>query len=283
MARPPLEPVLRPLLRLSIDTAQVALAALPEDPPRQHEYRARLDQALRELHGVFALTGAFAGERLTREMRALLAAGPPTDAACAALDDAALQLEACLDAGAETGDDPDTEQWRAALNALRAARAEPALAAAELFAARAVAERWPDTVARSTAAGGTGETVIVLARRELPGFQAAFLAWFRNPAADQALARISATAGAIAGGVDDDHLRALWLGHAAFADHLLGRRVEALDTRRLLGRAVSQLKLLADSGEAAARAQAGDTLWLLVHGLRAADRAAARALLAHLR
>ena len=278
MTRPPFEPVLRPLLRQSIAALQATLEALPEDRPRLPQYLETLDRGLQELRGAFVLVGAFAGQRLTDAMLALLGNGAPNDAAVAALDDAALLLDRCLDA------EPDLPRLLAVLNALRAARAEPALSEAELFADRAMTEGWPDRLPRSAAAG-TGsedEAAAALARRELAAFQSAFLAWFRNPAADEALARIRSTAEAVAARVDDDQLRALWQGHAAFADSLIGRRVAALDSRRLLGRAVSQLKLLADHGEAAACEQTGDTLWLLVHALRAAGSPAGQDLLVRL-
>lgn len=278
MTRPPFEPMLRPLLRQSIAALQAALEALPEDRPRLPQYLETLDRGLQELRGAFVLVGAFAGQRLTDAMLALLGNGAPNDAAIAALDDAALLLDRCLDA------EPDLPRLLAVLNALRAARAEPALSEAELFADRAMTEGWPDRLPRSAGAG-TGsedEAAAALARRELPAFQSAFLAWFRNPAADEALGRIRSTAEAVAARVDDDQLRALWQGHAAFADSLIGRRIAALDSRRLLGRAVSQLKLLADHGEAAACEQTGDTLWLLVHALRAADSPTGQDLLVRL-
>lgn len=275
MATPVIDPTLRHELRLSLDRVQRALEALPEYPEQRSDLLATLDRELRGLRGVFAIVDAFASERLAREMLAVVALPTLSDATCAALNDAALLLDASLDAA------PDDTSLLPVLNALRTARGQGALSAAELFAARAQAEGWPNRVAR-TAHSVDAEAADALARRELAPFQTAFLAWFRNPSADDALARITAIASDIAAQTDDDRLRALWLGHAALADSLIGRNIDALDTRRLLGRAGSQLKALAEHGEAQAAIQTGDTQWLLVHALQAADTARARTLLAAL-
>jgi chemosensory pili system protein ChpA (sensor histidine kinase/response regulator) len=272
------EPALTRLLRSSLGQVQAALEAWPDDRSQQAECRRQLDHDLRELHGGWAITGAFAGPRLIEEMRALLAVTTEAgERACTALDDAALLLERVLD------DPLDTPRLRTALNALRAARGAATLSAAELFAARAIAETWPNRLPAAAIAGVAGESATAFASRELAGFQAAFLAWFRNPAADEALARLATLASAVASRVDDDRLRACWQAHAAFADSLIGRRIDSLDARRLLGRAGSQLKTLAERGEAAALAQTGDTLWLLLHALQEAGATgSAAALLARL-
>lgn len=274
----PREPALTRLLRASLGRIQAALEAWPEDRAPPAENRRQLDRDLRELHGGWAITGAFAGPRLIEEMRALLAVTADADTrACAALDDAALLLEIGLD------DPLDTPRLRAALNALRAARGVQGLSDGELFAARAFAEAWPDRLPAADINRVAGESAVTFASRELAGFQSAFLAWFRNPAADEALARLATLASAVASRVDDDRLRACWQAHAAFADSLIGRRIDSLDARRLLGRAGSQLKALAERGEAAALAQTGDTLWLLLHALREAGvTGSAAALLAQL-
>lgn len=271
------EPALTRLLRSSLGQIQAALDAWPEDRAQPAECRRQLDRDLRELHGGWAITGAFAGPRLIEEMRALLAVTTEAgERACAALDDAALLLEIGLD------DPLDTPRLRTALNTLRTARGAAALSAAELFAARAVAEAWPDRLPAAAIAGVAGESATTFASRELAGFQAAFLAWFRNPAADEALARLATLASAVASRVDDDRLRACWQAHAAFADSLIGRRIDSLDARRLLGRAGSQLKTLAERGEAAALAQTGDTLWLLLHALQEAGATGSSAALLEL-
>jgi chemotaxis protein histidine kinase CheA len=266
-----IDPALAAELERALGRVRAALETLPEYPDLWQATLVTLADELRQLHGARTLLGHFGAARCAAEMRALaeaLVATVATDAACTALADAGL----LLDAPAATLD--DDLRLLPVLNALRCARDVAPLTAAELFAARAAFERWPTGIARSSG-GRDQEPAQALARRELPSFQTAFLAWFRNPRADDALARLVAIADDIADHAADDRLRALWQAQAALAEHFIGRAIDTLDLRRLLGRAGSQLRTLADAGEVAAADQAGDTLWLLLHALDAStgDRA----------
>lgn len=267
-----IDPALAAELERALARVRAALETLPEYPDLWQATLATLADELRLLHGAYAVLGQFDAARCAQEMQQLavaLAASAPSDAACTALADAGLLLDADHRRRA------DDSRLLAVLNALRGTRDHAPLSRGDLLAARAAFEHWPAALPATGQPPTDGESAQALARRELAPFQAAFLAWFRNPQADDALARLVAIADRIADHADDGRLRALWRAHAALADHFSGRAVDQLELRRLLGRAGSQLKALADHGEAAAAEAAGDTVWRLLDAL--ADSPSSRA------
>lgn len=267
---------LRDELELGLQRARSAL----ETHAESREEITLLDSAAAELNqvrGTLALLRLPAGERYCRELLALLdvvrSGSKPYDDAALALGCASLRLSGYLDLLAD-GEADDILLLAPAINELRSARGEAPLAEAELFAGQAQAGGWSTALPEDD--GGLilprlldDDSAQALARRELPAFQAAFLQWFKGLDGAAALATMSRIGDGVAGVATDPRLRSLWLAHALLADSLRVRAGEpvGLDLKRLVGRAGSQLKTLADHGESAAVGQSADSLWLLVHAL----------------
>jgi len=267
---------LRDELELGLQRARSAL----ETHAESREETALLDSAAAELNqvrGTLALLRLPAGERYCRELLALLdvvrSGSKPYDDAALALGCASLRLSGYLDLLAD-GEADDILLLAPAINEVRSARGDAPLAESELFASQAQAGGWSTALPEDD--GGLivprlldDDSAQALARRELPAFQAAFLQWFKGLDGAAALATMSRIGDGVAGVATDPRLRSLWLAHALLADSLRERAGEAvgLDLKRLVGRAGSQLKTLADHGESAAVAQSADSLWLLAHAL----------------
>ncbi len=266
---------LLPELELGLQRLRSALEAHAEN----RDEDALLDAAaaeLAQLRGTLALLRIDGGERIAAEMLALLEplrnGSVPYDDAALALGCASLRCSGYLDLLAD-GEDDNALLLVATLNELRQARRATPLTEAELVVARANAGHWsaslPDDGGLIAPQLLDVDSARSLARRELGTFQSAFLQWFRGIDAPTALATMSQITDRVAGAVGDHGLRTLWLAHALLAD-ALRRGLDApvsLELKRLVGRAGVQLKALADHGEVTAAAQAGDTVWWLLHAL----------------
>ena len=107
-------------------------------------------------------------------------------------------------------------------------------------------------------------TVLSSARRLLPIFQTSLLQWLKGND-PQALLRVGKISAQIAAESSGAHSHELWRAVAACAEALLMRALEdSQDLRRLFGRALQQLKLLAEAGEDAAAEQGGDLVYHFV-------------------
>ena len=278
---------LRGELELSLVRTRAALEAHLESEGA--DGATHLDAAAHELNqvrGTLAVVQCFGAEQFAREMLALLAMlrglDGRQDEAFSALSGATLQLSDYIDLLAH-GEQDRALLLQPALNELRIARQQPLVTEAELFASQAQREGLSLRLPAGSALIPPREfdlgTAQALARRELPGFQSAFLQWFRGSAPAEALNRMARIADSVARHLDDPELRTLWLSYSVLADSLRSTAPasDSLDLKRLLGRAGSQLKLLADTGEHAAASQAGDTAWLLLFQISRMPRPIARA------
>ena len=213
---------------------------------------------LRLVRGSLAMIECFGAGMLAQEMLALLEAlidgrAAHPDEAYAALSGATLQLADYVDLLAHGAADR-VLVLQPVVNELRLAQGRPLSTEAELFAQQLQVQTAPSASAEL----GNAAAAQALAKRELVPFQNAFLLWFRGQQEQTALARMAKTADSIAVNVAAAALREFWSGCAALAECLRQQPQDSLDLKRLYGRAVAQLKLLAEGGEDAALAQLGD-------------------------
>lgn len=146
-----------------------------------------------------------------------------------------------------------------AINELRLARGQPVLTESDIFVAQIQslgAELALPEGAPAPAAGAAQRE----ATRLLPVFQAALLTWIRSgPDAQTGAARAGKVAELIAQASTQIQVHQLWRVAAACIEGYLVRGIgNVLELKRLFGRLVAQLKLLAGAGEDAAAAEAGD-------------------------
>ena len=272
-------------LELSLVRARAALEQHLEAPDDPQPLQTAAEE-LQIVRGTLGMIQCFGAATFAHEMNLLLQAlrdgtAAQHDESYSALSGATLQLSDYLDLLAH-GEADRAVILQPAFNELRAARGQPLLTEAELFAAQAQSEgvtlRLPDSGAARAPGMAQG-----FAKQELTRFQNAFLQWFRGVGASDALARMGRIAESVANIVVQPGLRTMWLAYSALAGSLRGAgHADSLELKRLFGRAGTQLKLLAEAGEDAAAAQVGDTAYLLVfHTARAARPSeSARALLA---
>lgn len=144
------------------------------------------------------------------------------------------------------------------INELRLARGQPVLTETELFVAQmqALGTQLPIPAERPAVQGDAQQE----ARRLLPAFQTSLLTWIRGAAdAQTGAARVGKIAELVSQHAVHGVIYQLWRIAAAAVEAYLGRGIgNALELKRLCGRLAAQLKLLAESGEAVAAAQAGD-------------------------
>ncbi|MDB5986702.1 MAG: hybrid sensor histidine kinase/response regulator, partial [Nevskia sp.] len=234
---------------------------------------------LRLVRGSLAMIECFGAGMLAQEMVLLLEAliagkAEHADEAYAALSGATLQLSDYVDLLAHGAADR-VLVLQPVVNELRLAGGRPLSTEAELFAQQLRVQAAPV----STDASGNSAAAQALAKRELVALQTAFLHWFRGQHIDAALERIGKIADSVAVNAAAAALREFWSGCAALTECLLQQNQDSLDLKRLFGRAVSQLKLLAEGGEPAALAQLGDApqqvLFHIAHTPHPSPRAAA--------
>ncbi|MFA5940237.1 MAG: Hpt domain-containing protein [Sinimarinibacterium sp.] len=145
-----------------------------------------------------------------------------------------------------------------AINELRLSRGQPVLTESDIFVAQLQslgAELAPlDGVAARPGAAARE------AARLLPVFQAALLTWIRSGAdAQTGAARAGKVAELVAQAAVRTPVHQLWRVAAACVEAYLVRGIgNVLELKRLFGRLVAQLKILAAAGEDAAAAAAGD-------------------------
>jgi len=266
-------------LELSLARARSALEQHAESPEDAAFLQTASDE-LQVIRGTLSMIQCFGAATFAAEMVDLLKAVrdgrvPEHDAAYSALSAATLQLSDYLDL-LSRGEQDQVLVLQPALNELRAARGEALLTEADLFSMQARAERLaPATSAQSTVPAGAAQA---LAKRDLPQFQASFLQWFRNAAAQDALSRMAQIAAAIGDACEHAELRTLWSAYAALAESLRNRNPgDSLELKRLFGRAGTQLKLLADSGEDLTVSRIGDTVYVLLYHLSRLPQPSARA------
>ncbi|MES0874030.1 hybrid sensor histidine kinase/response regulator [Sinimarinibacterium thermocellulolyticum] len=167
-----------------------------------------------------------------------------------------------------------------AINELRLSRGRPVLTESELFVAQmqALGVTLPLPVDAAAQPGGAQRQ----ARRLMALFQASLVAWVRGGAdAQTGAARAGKIAEQIAQDATQPAVHQLWRVAAASIEAYLGRAItNALELKRLFGRLAAQLKLLAEAGEDAAAAQAGDLAFQLLFmiGRSSAQGARVRAL-----
>ena len=243
-------------------------------------------EELRLVQGSVGIIECFGAAVLVDEMLRVMAdlaksPGDPAGEAFSALSGATLQLSDYIDLLAH-GEEDRAVILQPAINELRLVRGQPLLTEADLFGAQ-LRELAADT-ARKESAGGTETEVPAdgaaqgIARRELPAFQFAFLQWFRGQATDAAAARMAKIADSLAVNTAIPALRESWTVLAVMAECLRGDLIpDSLDLKRLLGRAASQVKRLADEGEPAAAAQLGDMTQQLMFHIARASRHTERA------
>lgn len=271
---------IRSEIEASLVHARAALEHYLESPEDPQPLRSMAEE-LRQVHGTMRMIQCFGAAALAQEMLALLDATlagqveTPEDA-FSALSGAMLQLSDYIDLLAH-GEDDRAVVLQPVINELRLARRQTVVTEADLFAAQARAQLPLPPVPGGGAGDSAGDGAVqTVARRELPGFQLVFLQWFRGSQVDESMRRIGQIADSIAVNLKDPALVQCWTGFAALAECLVGsQQPDSLDLKRLFGRAGSLLRALAEHGEAAARAQAGDTGWqLLFHIARAPYRTA---------
>ncbi|GAC1631790.1 MAG: hypothetical protein NVS9B10_25520 [Nevskia sp.] len=267
-------------LEASLVRARAALEQHLELPDEAQPLQNAADE-LQVVRGTLGMIECFGAALFATEMNLLLASlregnAAEHDESFSALSGATLQLSDYLDMLAH-GEPDRAILLQTALNELRVARGQPLFTEAELFAAQAQAEGFalvlPDAGPPMVPGAAQAQ-----ARQELVAFQNAFLQWFRGVGAADALMRMGRIADGIAGQIGDAGLRTMWLAYAALAECLRNAaQTDSLDLKRLFGRAGSQLKLLADVGEEAAAAHAGDTAYLLLFQISRAPRQGERA------
>ncbi|MBL6751063.1 MAG: Hpt domain-containing protein [Nevskia sp.] len=248
-------------LRNEIDASLARTRAALEQYVESPQDTQHLDAAVEELRlvrGTVGMIECFGAQTLADEMLAIMAdlgAGRVgrTPEALAALSGATLQLSDYIDLLSH-GEVDRALILQPLINELRLARGKPVVSEAELFAAQLRAQSGP---AEPPAAGS--DAAQTLARRELQAFQTSFLYWFRGQAVDAAMGRIGKIADGLAVNAVYPRLRELWSYAGALAECLRGElQQDSLELKRLFGRAGSQIKRLAEDGEAAADAQVGD-------------------------
>jgi chemosensory pili system protein ChpA (sensor histidine kinase/response regulator) len=267
-------------LELSLARARAALEQHLEAPEDPQPLQSAGDE-LQVVRGTLSMIQCFGAARFAEEMVQLLHALQDGrvgehDAAYSALSGATLQLSDYLDLLGR-GEQDRVLVLQPALNELRAARGEPLQTEAELFAAQARAEGLAP-VTREARGSRDSASAQLLAKQELPAFQNAFLQWFRGASTADALARMERIAYAIADTVDNTELNTIWSAYAALAESLRGYGAgDSLELKRLFGRAGTQLKLLAEAGEAEAAVRTGDTAYSLLFQLSRAPQPSSRA------
>ncbi|HEX4894755.1 MAG TPA: Hpt domain-containing protein [Solimonas sp.] len=223
-----------------------------------------LQQAFVELHqvrGTSAMIQCYGAAALAEEMQASLQdllqnKVRETEPLHSALLGGTVQLHDYFQALSEGAEDCALV-LHPAINELRLARGQPVLTEAELF----VAQMQGLNVSLPLPQGQDGvlADAQAQARKLLPHYQSSLLTWLRNPADPTGLARIGKIAEAIAQNAQRGAVHQLWRVAAAAVEALLTHALEdSLELKRLFGRAGAQLKLLADHGEDAASANAGD-------------------------
>ncbi|MEW6166806.1 MAG: Hpt domain-containing protein [Pseudomonadota bacterium] len=145
-----------------------------------------------------------------------------------------------------------------AINELRLARGQPVLTESDIFVAQmqALGTELPPPEDQAGLAGAAQQQ----AQRLLPVFQSSLLAWIRGGAdAQRGAARAGKVAEQIAQHATHAGVHQLWRVAAAASEAFLARGIgNVLELKRLFGRLAAQLKLLAEAGEDAAAARAGD-------------------------
>ncbi len=161
-----------------------------------------------------------------------------------------------------------------AINELRLARGQGVQTESELFVSQmqalGTALAPSADIAAPAAAAAQAQ-----ARRLLPLFQSSLVAWVRGGAdAQTGAARVGKIAEQVGQHAVHPVIYQLWRTATAAIEAYLSRGVgNALELKRLFGRLAAQLKVLADVGEDAAAAQAGD---LSLHLLFLVGRATSR-------
>ncbi|MFP5307759.1 MAG: Hpt domain-containing protein, partial [Gammaproteobacteria bacterium] len=145
-----------------------------------------------------------------------------------------------------------------AINELRLARGQPVLTESDIFVAQmqALGTELPAPEDQAGLAGAAQQQ----AQRLLPVFQSSLLTWIRGGAdAQKGAARAGKVAEQIAQNATHAGVHQLWRIAAAASEAFLARGIgNVLELKRLFGRLAAQLKLLAEAGEDAAAARAGD-------------------------
>ncbi|MBX6420567.1 MAG: Hpt domain-containing protein [Nevskia sp.] len=269
---------LRGELELALGRVRAALEQHLENP-QDAQLLAGATEELHQVRGTLGMIQCHGAALLAEEMLQLLrelASRPPADEAYTALSGASLQLSDYLDLLTQ-GEADRAVLLQPVINELRLARGKPLLTEAELFAAQVRALRAP-APAEALPPSGATEAAQSIARRELTAFQSAFLQWFRGAAAEAGMTRMGEIADRLAVNAGAPRLREMWAGYATLAECLRAApQTDSLDLKRLFGRAGSQLKRLAEAGEASATAEVGDVPELLLFYIVRAPRHGTRA------
>ncbi len=255
-------------VKAEIETSLSRARGLIEQHLEAPENTQVLQQAIIELHlvngsagvvqcyGIVALT-----EEMIQGLQALVQGRiKERDAAFTALLGATVQLADYVDILA-VGRDDCALALLPLINELRVSQGKGVRADADLVASEMLfLGVRPEPQALHIADG----TVLSSARRLLPIFQTSLLSWLKTND-PQALLRVGKVAAQIANESSAAHSHELWRAAAAAAEAVLMRALDDnQDLRRLFGRALQQLKLLAESGEDAAAEQAGDLAYHFV-------------------
>ena len=222
-----------------------------------------LQQAVVELHqvrGTASMIQCAGIVALTDEMKSALQdllqgriAEP--EAAYAALLGATVQLGDYIDA-LSSGLEDSVLVFLPAVNELRLSRGKPVLGEAELFAEQQVLASTP--VALPPGDGRTPGAAQAAARKFQLVFQQNLLQWMKGQDVQLALGRLGKVAEQIAATTAAVPVYQFWRVAAAVAEALLTKGLDdSADLKRLYGRAATQLKVLAEQGEAAASQAAG--------------------------
>ncbi|MDP9142895.1 MAG: Hpt domain-containing protein, partial [Pseudomonadota bacterium] len=223
----------------------------------------QLQQAYLELHqvrGTAAMIQCFGMAAVAAEMASALhdiIQGKVGDAESlySALLGATIQLSDYVQALTEGT--PDCALiMQPTINELRLARGQPVLTEADIFIQQMQAQGQVLTVPTPP----DGSTAQQQARRLRPVFQSSLLVWIRGGAdAQTAAARVGKVAELIASHATEAGVHQLWrTAAAAIEAYLTQGIVNALELKRLYGRLSAPLRGLAESGELAKTAQAGD-------------------------
>jgi chemosensory pili system protein ChpA (sensor histidine kinase/response regulator) len=267
-------------VKAEIDTSLTRARGLIELHLEVPDNVQALQQAIIELHLVNGSAGVvqcYGVVALTEEMIQVLQALAQgrikeREAAFTALLGSTVQLSDYLDILASGRGDcalallPLINELRVTQG--RGVRAEADLIAAEMLFLGVKAE--PPALHLADGA------VLATARRLLPIFQTSLLRWLKeNDTA--ALLRVGKIAAQIANESSTVGVHEQWRAAAACAEALLLRALEdSQDLRRLFGRALQQLKLLAESGEDSAAEHGGDLVYHFVFHLARSKGASPR-------